>query len=170
MSHHARIEEVSDSDPDEVAPSDSMAVDSIIEPASIPKRANPTPATPSPMASMASMAQQLPEPQREIPRHFQCLYPVYFDKSRSRAEGRKVGSELAVENPLARDILDAVQMVGLQAGLEADKLHPKDWANPGRVRVLLKNEDGRLINPKIKNSEWPRVPPGLVYWLTLVTD
>ncbi|KAF7720157.1 Signal recognition particle sec65 subunit [Penicillium ucsense] len=152
MSHHARIEEVSDSDPDEVAPSDSMADNSIIEPASIPKQSIPTPAAPSPLASMASMSQQLPELQREIPKHFQCLYPVYFDKSRSRAEGRKVGSELAVENPLARDILDAVQMVGLQAGLEADKLHPKDWANPGRVRVLLKNEEGRLINPKIKNK------------------
>ena len=105
------------------------------------------------MAQMAQqMAQMQQEPEREIPRHFQCLYPVYFDKTRSRAEGRKVGSELAVENPLARDIVDAVQMLGLKAGLEPEKLHPKDWANPGRVRVLLKDEDGKLINSKIKNS------------------
>lgn len=151
MSHHARIEEVSDSDPDEVAPSDMMAEDSIIERASIPIRSNPPPAAPTPMAP--PMAQQMPEPQREIPKHFQCLYPIYFDKTRSRVEGRKVGSELAVENPLARDIMDAVQMLGLQAGLEPEKLHPKDWANPGRVRVHLKNEDGRLVNPKIKNSK-----------------
>jgi Signal recognition particle 19 kDa protein len=96
----------------------------------------------------------VPEPQREIPRHFSCLYPVYFDKTRSRAEGRKVGAELAVENPLARDIVDAVQMLGLNAGLEPEKLHPKDWANPGRVRVQVKNEDGQLANPKIKNSTW----------------
>ncbi|GLI72113.1 signal recognition particle subunit [Penicillium ochrochloron] len=150
MSHHARIEEVSDSDPDEVAPADLMDEDSIIERAAIPIRSNPAPAAPVPMAPQ--MAQQMPEPQREIPRHFQCIYPIYFDKTRSRAEGRKVGSELAVENPLARDIMDAVQMVGLQAGLEPEKLHPKDWANPGRVRVHLKNEDGRLLNPKIKNK------------------
>jgi signal recognition particle subunit SRP19 len=152
MSHHARIEEVSDSDPDEVAPADLMDEDSIIERASIPIRSNQAPAAPTPMAP--SMAQQMPEPQREIPRHFQCIYPIYFDKTRSRGEGRKVGSELAVENPLARDIMDAVQMVGLQAGLEPEKLHPKDWANPGRVRVHLKNEDGRLLNPKVKNSEF----------------
>lgn len=151
MSHHARIEEVSDSDPDEVAPSDMMEENSIIERAAIPIRSTPSPAAPTPMAP--PMAQQMPEPQREIPRHFQCLYPIYFDKTRSRAEGRKVGSELAVENPLARDIMDAVQMLGLQAGLEPEKLHPKDWANPGRVRVHLKNEDGRLVNPKIKNSK-----------------
>ena len=153
MSHHARIEEVYDSDPEEVAPSDMMAVDSIIEPASLPIRSNPPPAAAPQPIPMPSMAQQMPEPQREIPKYFQCLYPIYFDKTRSRTEGRKVGSELAVENPLARDIMDAVQMLGLQAGLEADKLHPKDWANPGRVRVHLKSEDGRLVNPKIKNSE-----------------
>jgi signal recognition particle subunit SRP19 len=95
----------------------------------------------------------MPEPQREIPKHFQCLYPVYFDKTRSRTEGRKVGAELAVENPLARDIVDAVQMLGLKAGLEPEKLHPKDWANPGRVRVMLKDENGQLVNSKIKNSK-----------------
>jgi signal recognition particle subunit SRP19 len=155
MSHHARIEEVSDSDPEEVAPSDMMGEDSIIERASIPIRSNPPAAAAAPTPMAPPMAQQMPEPQREIPKHFQCLYPIYFDKTRSRAEGRKVGSELAVENPLARDIMDAVQMLGLQAGLEPEKLHPKDWANPGRVRVHLKNEDGRLVNPKIKNSECP---------------
>ena len=54
----------------------------------------------------------------------------------------------------AENIVDAVQMLGLQAGLEPEKLHPKDWANPGRVRVLLKNEDGKSMNSKIKNSMW----------------
>ena len=147
MSHHARVEELSDSDPEEVAPVDSR--EPIISPVST--MANP------PM-------QQIPEPQREIPKYFQCLYPVYFDKSRTRAEGRKVGAELAVENPLARDIVDAVQMLGLRAGLEPEKLHPKDWANPGRVRVQLKNEDGSLVNTKIKNSKPPSLSqlPGLL--------
>jgi signal recognition particle subunit SRP19 len=154
MSQYARVEEV-DSDPDEVAPSDFDVGDAIIAPADIPSRA---PANPTPnMANMANMANaaneaQMAEPQREIPKHFQCLYPVYFDKTRSRAEGRKVGAQLAVENPLAREIADAAQMLGLQVGLEPEKLHPKDWANPGRVRVLLKNEDGKSMNPKIKNS------------------
>ncbi|KAJ5641840.1 Signal recognition particle SEC65 subunit [Penicillium lividum] len=145
MSHHARIEEVSDSDPEEVAPSEPLPRNSVIAPVS----ASVPPANPFPMPQMP---EPQPQPQREIPRHYQCLYPVYFDKSRSRAEGRKVGSELAVENPLARDIVDAVQMLGLKAGLEPEKLHPKDWANPGRVRVLLKDENGRLTNSQIKNK------------------
>lgn len=152
MSRVAQVEEVSDSDPEEVAPSDNLpsnARDSILSGAGIPQPgAAPTP-TPSSIPVHPAPA---PEPQREIPRHFQCLYPVYFDKTRSRAEGRKVGTELAVENPLAREIVDAVQVLGLQVGLEPEKLHPKDWANPGRVRVLLKNGSGKVINPRIKNS------------------
>lgn len=127
MSRRAQVEEVYDSDPEEVAPSDPSA--SILSPAAIPP----------PGASNIPM-RPAPEPRREIPKHFQCLYPVYFDKTRSRAEGRKVGIELATENPLARDIVDAVQMLGLNVGFEPEKLHPKDWANPGRVRVMLKDE------------------------------
>lgn len=151
MSRHAQIEELSDSDPDEVAPYDDTPLtgNNIIAPVSVPAAA-PRPSNPPPMTQPQA---PMPEPQREIPKHFQCLYPVYFDKTRSRAEGRKVGAELAVENPLARDIVDAVQMLGLKTGLEPEKLHPKDWANPGRVRVMLKDENGKLVNSKIKNSK-----------------
>ncbi|KAE8355962.1 signal recognition particle, SRP19 subunit [Aspergillus coremiiformis] len=145
MSRHAQVEEVYDSDPDEVAPSEptrsNFANDSLLSAAGIPTQ-----------GSSSIPTRPAPEPRREIPKYYQCLYPVYFDKSRTRAEGRKVGAELAVENPLAREIVDAAQMLGLQVGFEPEKLHPKDWANPGRVRVLLKHEDGRLANPKIKNK------------------
>ncbi|KAL2000707.1 hypothetical protein VTN02DRAFT_2741 [Thermoascus thermophilus] len=146
MSHHARVEEV-DSDPEEVAPSEAnfnqarFAQESLISPSIVPGP-----------ASESDGARPPTEQRREIPKHWQCLYPVYFDKTRSRAEGRQVGSALAVENPLARDILDAVQMLGLRVGFEPEKLHPKDWANPGRVRVLLKDENGNPMNPQIKNK------------------
>jgi signal recognition particle subunit SRP19 len=83
---------------------------------------------------------------------FQCLYPVYFDRTRSRAEGRRVGTEMAVPNPLARDIVDATQELGLRVVFEPGKMHPKDWANPGRVRVLIK-VDGKAVNPRVKNSK-----------------
>lgn len=156
MSRQAQVEEVSDSDPEEIAPSDSeefppaaAAKESILSGAGMP----PPGSGPS-MRQAAAAAAAAPEPQREIPKYYQCLYPVYFDKTRSRAEGRKVGTELAVENPLARDVVDAVQLLGLQLALEPEKLHPKDWANPGRVRVLLKNESGKLVNPRIKNSSF----------------
>ncbi|KAI9884840.1 MAG: signal recognition particle subunit [Watsoniomyces obsoletus] len=82
---------------------------------------------------------------------YQCIYPVYFDARRSRSEGRRVGKELAVENPLARDIVDAVQLLGLKALFEPGKIHPKDWSNPGRVKVLVK-VDGKAVRPGVVNN------------------
>ncbi|KUI58029.1 Signal recognition particle SEC65 subunit [Cytospora mali] len=71
---------------------------------------------------------------------FQCLYPVYFDATRTRAEGRRVAKELAVANPLAREIVNACRDLRLQTVFEPDKMHPQDWANPGRVKVQLKGQ------------------------------
>ena len=59
-----------------------------------------------------------------------------------------MGKEIAVPNPLAREIVDAVQLMGLKTVFEPGKMHPKDWSNPGRIRVGLK-EGGR---EKVKNS------------------
>ena len=93
----------------------------------------------------------------ESKRH-QCIYPVYFDSTRSREEGRRVKKEDSVANPLAREIVDALSHIGttmqvpLQIVFEPSKTHPKDWANPGRVKVLIK-KDGRAVNSKIKNSK-----------------
>ncbi|PGH21448.1 hypothetical protein AJ80_03239 [Polytolypa hystricis UAMH7299] len=173
MSRHAQIEEVSDSDPEEMDPSDfdprSLAQNHIISPRDIPSTTSSTARfSSSPQIHASSSPQQQPppsssspssypppappSPQQEIPRHYICLYPVYFDATRSRAEGRKVSKNLAVKNPLARDIVDAVQVLGLKVGFEPEKLHPKDWANPGRVRVGLKREDGTLTTSTVKNK------------------
>ncbi|PSR83235.1 signal recognition particle, SRP19 subunit [Coniella lustricola] len=73
---------------------------------------------------------------------FQCLYPIYFDASRTRAEGRRVSKELAVSNPLAREIVNACRDLRLQTLFEPEKTHPRDWANPGRVKVQLKDGSG----------------------------
>ncbi|KAG5917021.1 hypothetical protein E4U42_007408, partial [Claviceps africana] len=69
-----------------------------------------------------------------------CLYPVYFDALRSRAQGRRVPTSLASRSPLAREIANACSRLRLQTVLEPDKTHPKDWANPGRVKVCLRSE------------------------------
>ncbi|KAK5132368.1 hypothetical protein LTR08_009139 [Meristemomyces frigidus] len=95
--------------------------------------------------------------QHERSKNFQCIYPVYFDKARSREEGRRVKKEDGVINPLAREIVDALTHIGstygipLQIVFEPHKGHPKDWANPGRVRVLVK-KDGKAVSAKIQNK------------------
>ncbi|CCK71392.1 RNA-binding signal recognition particle subunit SEC65 KNAG_0G03340 [Huiozyma naganishii CBS 8797] len=75
---------------------------------------------------------------------FQVLYPCYFDKNRSHKNGRRVPVTEAVENPLAKTVADAVRSVGLLCVFEGEKTHPQDFGNPGRVRVLLK-ENGNVV-------------------------
>lgn len=152
MSQHARIEELSDSgsDPPEHDPDDFT--DTLIRPADIPRPSSLRP------------PQQQPPPQSRQPqppafnstpppeyKHYQCLYPLYFDANKTRSEGRRVSAEQAIKNPLAREIVDAVQLLGLKTVFEPGKTHPRDWANPGRVRVLVK-EGGRARNARVKNS------------------
>ncbi|KAL8817219.1 MAG: hypothetical protein Q9191_008187, partial [Dirinaria sp. TL-2023a] len=152
MSHHARIEELSDtdSDPPEQDPSDL-----------IPQLTQRQPPPSSSQNPTLFNPQNLPEqlnPQFRAPsaadteRHksYACIYPVYFDASRTKAEGRRVGMKKAVQNPLAREIVDACQGLGLDTVFEPGKMHPKDWANPGRVRVGLKDRRGGAA--RIKNK------------------
>jgi len=80
------------------------------------------------------------------------LYPVYFDASVTRVQGRRIAKELAVKNPLALTIANAVSQRGLMSVFEPIRTHPKDWANPGRVRVRLKDEEGRWVARGVKNS------------------
>ncbi|KAH0541962.1 hypothetical protein FGG08_003594 [Glutinoglossum americanum] len=153
MSYHARIEEVSDSD------SDPEVMDpSSFDPAQFSRSAI-IPATtaasllddPSGIPSNAPKTGFISHADSGKYKGYQCLYPLYFDKRRSRAQGRRVGKEFAVENPLARDIVDAAQELGLNVVFEPAKMHPKDWANPGRVRVLVK-QDGKAVNSRVKNK------------------
>lgn len=170
---HARVEELSDSDPDIEDPSTISfppSSSSIIAPADLPQPgASRSPTTFSNAHfdnshSMPSMLRPTSPGARpatkESIKTYSSLYSVYFDASRSRAQGRRVSSKLAVSNPLARDILEACQFISasiagnqLQIAFEPDKLHPKDWANPGRVRVLLRGkETGKPLSPAVKNK------------------
>jgi signal recognition particle subunit SRP19 len=91
------------------------------------------------------------------------LYPIYFDSSRTCKQGRRVTSKLATPNPLAFNILMALREILSRSAripevtltLEPDKTHPKDWANPGRVRINLfssREEGHRPLHPSIPNK------------------
>lgn len=144
---HPRIEEVSDSDdvasdPEEFDLDDFDDNDILRVRAPAPRPASnanasapvtvPPPAANHPPQNLPTSAD------RSQYATFQCLYPVYFDASRSRSEGRRVPASLAVKNPLAREIANACSRLRLPTLLEPDKTHPKDWSNPGRVKVGLK--------------------------------
>lgn len=70
--------------------------------------------------------------------------------------------------PQATQISQACRSLGLPSVLEVranhlemqevelmsqpDRVHPADWANPGRVKVQFE-KDGRFINPIVKNRK-----------------
>ncbi|KAG9233820.1 signal recognition particle, SRP19 subunit [Amylocarpus encephaloides] len=169
---HARIEEVSDSDLDSDPPEEEIDdLDSDFDDRDILKRREPASSKPS--TTNPNSKSSLIDPSN-IPSHthdprittahdgtqfqtteddsryknFQCIYPVYFDAKRSRREGRMVGSELAVQSPMARDIVTACGRLGLETFFEPAKMHPKDWSNPGRVKIRLRGGNNDVIKNK----------------------
>lgn len=183
----ARIEEVEDDDDsevEEIGDPDEMDLDAFdfARPQGNLQQSvmDPSQMNPESMQEIFQQAQQQPQNQpSQTPRppmtdkererlerehhdrtkNYQCIYPLYFDISRSREQGRRVKKSAAVSNPLARELVDALQHigntlnVGLQVVFEPTKTHPKDWANPGRVRVLVK-EDGKAVSKKVGSKHY----------------
>ncbi|KAI1866330.1 hypothetical protein JX265_005267 [Neoarthrinium moseri] len=157
---HPRIEEVSDSDLSDPSEGD---IDDFDESEII--RAKPVSSSKAPAVSQQQQQQPaLFNPLNaasgtQVPSNlqpadvagYQCLYPIYFDASRTRAEGRRVAAGLAVRNPLAREIAAACAQLRLSPVFEAAKLHPQDWANPGRVRVNLRDAQNPYAK-QVKNK------------------
>jgi len=82
-----------------------------------------------------------------------CIYPIYIDAKRAYRTGeRRVSRAKAVWHPLSKDIAEATSRLGLGTLHEVNKCHPRDWENPGRVRVQWKR-DGRLVNPSITSKK-----------------
>ncbi|RPD56903.1 signal recognition particle, SRP19 subunit [Lentinus tigrinus ALCF2SS1-7] len=82
-----------------------------------------------------------------------CIYPIYIDAKRPCGRGeRRIPRAKSVWWPLSKDIADATNRLGLGTLHEVNKAHPRDWENPGRVRVQWK-KDGRLVNPAIKTKK-----------------
>lgn len=146
MMPQPQVEELSDTngDPDDMDPVEFDPKESIISPSLIPS------SSVTRNNNLSNVRSPLGE-DPELSKDWQCLYPVYFDASRSRVEGRRVGKKQAVHNPLAREIVDAVQALGLKVMFEPGKIHPKDWSNPGRVRVAVKEQEKRK-HGYVKNS------------------
>lgn len=64
------------------------------------------------------------------------IWPAYLDSKLSRAEGRRVPKDLAVEEPTVEEIAKAVQQIGYDAIVERDKAYSREhWTERGRVVV-----------------------------------
>ncbi|KAK0054731.1 signal recognition particle 19 kDa protein [Biomphalaria pfeifferi] len=75
-----------------------------------------------------------------------CIYPAYLNSKKTLKEGRRIPKTKAIENPAATEIRDVCASAGFTLGVENKvyprELDPRDIKFKGRVRVMLKNEDG----------------------------
>ncbi|MEM4699526.1 MAG: signal recognition particle subunit SRP19/SEC65 family protein [Candidatus Nezhaarchaeales archaeon] len=79
---------------------------------------------------------------------WQRLYLAYFDRSKSRKQGRRVPRELAVERPRLEEVLEAVKKLGLGAGVRVAEgaRYPRCWWDlGGAVLVEKRMRKGELL-------------------------
>jgi signal recognition particle subunit SRP19 len=75
------------------------------------------------------------------------VWPEYFDKGRSRSEGRRVNRRLAIHEPTLASLEQAVKMLGLEYRVEPNKLYPRNWySSQGRIRVERALSKTELLN------------------------
>lgn len=64
------------------------------------------------------------------------LWPHYFDRALTRAQGRRVPADLAVEEPKAGQIAQACRTLGYKADLDEKAKPPSAWhSTKGRVLI-----------------------------------
>ncbi|KAM8961353.1 signal recognition particle 19 kDa protein [Pelodytes ibericus] len=91
------------------------------------------------------------------PARFICIYPAYINNKKTIAEGRRIPTEKAVQNPTCTEIADVCRANKLNAVIEGDKMYTREWNRDvqfrGRVRVQLKNEDGSPCLDKLSSRK-----------------
>jgi len=74
------------------------------------------------------------------------VWPIYFDKSISRLNGRKIARKHAVEKPNSENIAKAAKSLGLHPILEKNAAHPaRRWKKEGRVLIEKKDSKSKLL-------------------------
>ncbi len=74
------------------------------------------------------------------------IWPSYFDKTRSRLQGRRVAKKHAVEKPAVDAIAKAAKSLGLNPVVEKERAYPANhWKKSGRVLVDKKTTKSKLL-------------------------
>ena len=74
------------------------------------------------------------------------IWPIYFDKSYTRNQGRKTSIKNSVEKPSIEDIAKVAKSLKLNPVLEKDHSHPsRHWKKEGRILVDKKESKSEII-------------------------
>jgi len=74
------------------------------------------------------------------------LWPVYFDSTKTRGDGRRVPKSLAVPSPKILEIKEAVEKLGLSYEVVLDAGYPKTpWLKTGMLLVTKREAKEKVI-------------------------
>jgi len=74
------------------------------------------------------------------------MWPVYFDSTKTRGDGRHVPKSLAVPSPKILEIKEAVEKLGLSYEVGLDAGYPKTpWLKAGMLLVTKKESKEKVI-------------------------
>jgi len=85
------------------------------------------------------------------------LYPIYINKAKTVAGGRRVPQEIAIPRPHIQEMFVVLQHAQFKV-IMVHKMHPRDTfkgdvCNVGRLHILFKNEDGTPVKPDIAKNK-----------------
>jgi len=83
------------------------------------------------------------------------IWPIYFDASRSRDEGRMVPIHDAVADPSLDMLITAAIRSGFKPEIEREKRHPKTWHVEGAAGRIL------IARAGPKSSALKRIAPAM---------
>ena len=74
------------------------------------------------------------------------IWPVYFDSTKTRGDGRRVPKSLAVPSPKVLETKEAVEKLGLDYELVLDAGYPRTpWLKTGMLLVTKKESKEKVI-------------------------
>jgi len=74
------------------------------------------------------------------------LWPIYFDSTKTRLEGRRVPKSLAVPAPKLKELKKAVEQTDLQPEVIADAGYPSSpWQKTGLIMIPKKGSKTQIL-------------------------
>lgn len=74
------------------------------------------------------------------------LWPVYFDSTKTRTEGRKIPKGYAIQSPRIEELEKAVQKLGLQPQMIANAAHSKEpWRKTGLLMASKSDSKTQIM-------------------------
>lgn len=74
------------------------------------------------------------------------VWPIYFDSTKTRKDGRKIPKGLAIPSPKILELKKAVETLGLEYDVVMDASYPKTpWLKTGMILIRKREEKNKII-------------------------